>query len=81
VVPWIRDHTYRRFPAHSAATGAQASLQAVTSELPTGSYLAPRFSQWGKPKVTRPRENARDAAMARRPWDVSVELTGCDWPV
>jgi hypothetical protein len=47
----------------------------------TGSYLAPRFSQWGKLKVTRPRKNARDAAMARRLWDVSVELTGCDWPV
>ena len=81
VVPWIRDHTFRGFPAHSAATGARASLQAVTTELPSGSYLAPRFSQWGKPKVTTPRKNARDAAMARRLWDVSVELTGCDWPV
>jgi hypothetical protein len=48
VVPWIRDHTFRRFPAHSAANGARARLQAVTTELPTGSYLAPRFSQWGK---------------------------------
>jgi len=81
VLPWIRDHTFRRFPAHSAATGARSSIQAVTTELPTGTYLAPRFNQWGKPKVTTLRKKARDAAMARRLWDASVELTGCDWPV
>jgi NAD(P)-dependent dehydrogenase (short-subunit alcohol dehydrogenase family) len=81
VLPWIRDHTFRRFPAHSAATGARASLQAFDIELPNGSYLAPRFNQWGKPTVTRPRKNARDAAMARQLWELSVELTGCDWPV
>jgi NAD(P)-dependent dehydrogenase (short-subunit alcohol dehydrogenase family) len=79
VLPWVREHTFRRFPAHSAATGARASIQAVTTELPSGSYLAPRFSQWGKPKVTRLRKKARDAAMARRLWELSVELTGCDW--
>ena len=81
VLPWVREHTFRRFPAHSAATGARASIQAVTTDLPSGSYLAPRFNQWGKPKVTRPRKKARDAAMARRLWELSVELTGCDWPV
>jgi NAD(P)-dependent dehydrogenase (short-subunit alcohol dehydrogenase family) len=81
LVPWIRDHTFRRFPAHSAATGARASIQLVSTELPNGSYLAPRFSQWGKPTVTRPHKKARDATMARRLWDLSVELTGCDWPV
>src|SRR4029077_17552093 len=42
-------------------------------------YLAPRFNQWGKPKVTRLRKKARDPAMARRLWELSVELTGCDW--
>jgi hypothetical protein len=46
-----------------------------------GTYLAPRFSQWGKPKVTQLRGKARDAIMARRLWDASVELTGCGWPV
>jgi NAD(P)-dependent dehydrogenase (short-subunit alcohol dehydrogenase family) len=81
VLPWIREHTFRRFPAHSAATGARSTLQAVTTDLPSGSYLAPRFSQWGKPKVSTPHPKARDAAMARRLWAVSVELTGCDWPV
>jgi NAD(P)-dependent dehydrogenase (short-subunit alcohol dehydrogenase family) len=81
VVPWIRDHTFRGFPAHSAGTGARSTIQAATTDLPSGTYLAPRFNQWGKPKVTRPRAKARDAAMARQLWDVSVELTGCDWPV
>jgi NAD(P)-dependent dehydrogenase (short-subunit alcohol dehydrogenase family) len=81
LLPWLRDHTFRRFPAHSAAIGARSTIQAVTTDLPSGSYLAPRFSQWGKPKVTTPRSKARDAAAARRLWDVSVELTGCDWPV
>jgi NAD(P)-dependent dehydrogenase (short-subunit alcohol dehydrogenase family) len=81
IVPWIRDHTIGGFPAHSAATGARSTIQAVTTDLPSGTYLAPRFSQWGKPKVTTPRAKARDAAMARKLWDLSVELTGCDWPV
>ncbi|MBV8183005.1 MAG: retinol dehydrogenase, partial [Mycobacterium sp.] len=45
----------------------------------SGSYLAPRFSQWGKPRVTRLRKKARDAVMAARLWELSVELTGCDW--
>jgi NAD(P)-dependent dehydrogenase (short-subunit alcohol dehydrogenase family) len=80
VIPWIREHTYRRFPAHSAATGARSTIQAVTTDLPSGTYLAPRFSQWGKPKVTRLRKKARDAVMARRLWELSAQLTGCDWP-
>jgi NAD(P)-dependent dehydrogenase (short-subunit alcohol dehydrogenase family) len=79
LLPWVREHTFRRFPAHSAATGARSSIQAVTTDLPSGSYLAPRFSQWGKPKVTKLRKQARDPVMARRLWEVSVELTGCDW--
>lgn len=81
LVPWIREHRVSSFPAHSAETGAQSSIQAVTTDLPSGTYLAPRFNQWGKPKVTKPRSKARDAEMARRLWDLSVELTGCDWPV
>jgi NAD(P)-dependent dehydrogenase (short-subunit alcohol dehydrogenase family) len=81
VLPWVREHTFHRFPAHSAATGARASIQAVTTDLPSGSYLAPRFSQWGKPRVTKPRKRARDTVMARRLWELSAELTGCDWPV
>jgi NAD(P)-dependent dehydrogenase (short-subunit alcohol dehydrogenase family) len=65
---------------HTAEQGARASLQAVTTELPSGTYFAPRFNQWGKPRVTRLRKKARDAVAARRLWELSAELTGCDWP-
>jgi NAD(P)-dependent dehydrogenase (short-subunit alcohol dehydrogenase family) len=79
LLSWVREHTFRHFPAHSAAAGARASIAAVTTDLPSGSYLAPRFSQWGKPKPTKARKKARDAVMARRLWELSTELTGCDW--
>ncbi len=68
-----------RFMLQSAPSGARASIQAVTTDLPSGTYLAPRFNQWGKPTVTRPRKKARDPEMARRLWQLSAELTGCDW--
>jgi hypothetical protein len=65
---------------HTADQGARASLQAVTTDLPSGTYLAPRFNQWGKPRVTRLRKKARDPVAARRLWELSAELTCCDWP-
>lgn len=65
---------------HTAEQGARASLQAVTTDLPSGTYFAPRFNQWGTPRVTRLREKARDPIAARRLWESSAELTGCDWP-
>ena len=67
-------------PADAQSSGARASIQAVTTDLPSGTYLAPRFNQWGKPKVTKSRKKARDPEMARRLWELSAELTGCDWP-
>jgi NAD(P)-dependent dehydrogenase (short-subunit alcohol dehydrogenase family) len=36
MLPWIREHTFRRFPAHSAATGARSTIQTVTTGLPGG---------------------------------------------
>jgi len=65
---------------HTAEQGARATLQAVTADLPSGTYLAPRFNQWGKPRVTRLRKKARDPVAAHRLWELSAELTGCDWP-
>jgi NAD(P)-dependent dehydrogenase (short-subunit alcohol dehydrogenase family) len=65
---------------HTPAQGARATLQALTTELPSGTYFAPRFNQWGKPRVTRLRKKARDSEASRRLWELSVELTGCDWP-
>jgi len=64
---------------HTPAQGARASLQAVTTDLPSGTYLAPRFNQWGKPRVTGLRKKARDPVAARQLWELSAELTGCDW--
>lgn len=65
---------------HTPAQGARASLQAVMTDLPSGTYFAPRFNQWGKPRVTRLRKKARDPVASRRLWELSAELTGCDWP-
>jgi NAD(P)-dependent dehydrogenase (short-subunit alcohol dehydrogenase family) len=65
---------------HTPAQGARATLQAVSTELPSGTYFAPRFNQWGKPRVTGLRTKARDPEAARRLWELSAELTGCDWP-
>jgi NAD(P)-dependent dehydrogenase (short-subunit alcohol dehydrogenase family) len=76
----VADHGGIRRVMHTPAQGARATLHAVTTDLPSGTYLAPRFNQFGPPKVTKLRRHARDAVMARRLWDVSAESTGCDWP-
>jgi NAD(P)-dependent dehydrogenase (short-subunit alcohol dehydrogenase family) len=67
--------------AQSPADGARSSIQAVTTGLPSGTYIAPRgpLHQWGKPKPTKLVAIARDPESARRLWDVSAELTGCNW--
>jgi hypothetical protein len=51
----------------------------VSTDLPSGTYLAPRFNQFGPPGVTTLRPKAMDPVMARRLWERSAELTGCDW--
>jgi hypothetical protein len=53
---------------------------AVTTDLASGTYLAPRFNQLGPPRVTKLRRKAKDQEMAAWLWDLSAELTGCDWP-
>ncbi len=80
VVGWLRDHRPLPLLAQkSVPDAARASIQAVTTDLPSGTYLAPRLKVRGEPKVTKPRKKARDPAMARRLWERSAELTGCDW--
>lgn len=74
------EHRRMRRLMHTPAQGARATLQAVSTDLPSGTYLAPRFNQLGRPKVTRLRPKAVDQVTARRLWDASAELTGCDWP-
>jgi NAD(P)-dependent dehydrogenase (short-subunit alcohol dehydrogenase family) len=68
--------------AQSPADGARSSIQAVHTDLPNGTYIAPRgvAHQWGKPKPAKLRPKARDPETARRLWELSAELTGCDWP-
>ncbi len=67
--------------AQRPADGARATIQAVTTDLPSGTYIAPGglFHQWGKPKPTKLVAKARDPESARRLWDLSAELTGCNW--
>jgi NAD(P)-dependent dehydrogenase (short-subunit alcohol dehydrogenase family) len=68
------------FP-QSARTAARSSIIAATSDLPPGTYLAPVFKQFGRPRVTKPRKKARDPDTAAQLWRLSAELTECDWPV
>ena len=67
--------------AQTPADGARSTIEAITTELPNGTYLAPRglLHQWGAPKPTTLKPKARDAASARRLWEMSAELTGCEW--
>ena len=67
--------------AQSPADGARSTIQAITTALPNGTYLAPRglMHQWGKPKPTKLKDKAVDPVSARRLWELSAELTGCQW--
>lgn len=76
---WLGEHKFTTFHMQSPPDAARASIEAVTTDLPTGTYLAPRFNQWGRPKATAPRRKGRDPVMAARLWELSAELTGCDW--
>ncbi len=69
----------RNFP-QSAKTASRSSVIGATGDLPAGTYLAPVFKQVGKPRVTRPLKKARDAQTAQRLWELSADLTECDWP-
>jgi hypothetical protein len=35
--------------------------------------------QWGRPKPTTLKAKAVDAESARRLWELSAKLTGCEW--
>ncbi len=71
---WLRD-----FP-QSARTASRSSVMGATADLPAGTYLAPAFKQFGKPRVTKPLKKACDGPTAQRLWALSAELTECDWP-
>lgn len=67
--PWLQ----------TAEQGARASVEAVFTDLPSGTYLAPRFNQWGRPRVTALRAKVRHPEAARRLWEASSALTACHW--
>jgi hypothetical protein len=76
---WMVEHRVLAFLAQDPPIAARSIIQAVTTDLPSGTYFAPRFKLVGKPKVTKTRKRAREPVMARRLWQLSAELTGCDW--
>ena len=78
---WTVEHRALPFLAQDPSVAARSTIQAVTTDLPSGTYIAPRFKLIGKPRVTKIRKKARDPNMARRLWELSAELTGCDWTV
>lgn len=63
--------------------GALPTLQAAVADLPGDSYLGPRgFLQGrGAPGPVGRSRRASDAAMARRLWSLSEELTGVTFPL
>lgn len=81
LVQWL-GRTLSPHIAQSPEGGARSSVQAATTDLPNGTYIAPRgpLHQWGKPKPAKLRTKATDPDSARRLWERSAELTGCDWP-
>lgn len=70
------------FLAQEPHLAARSTIAAVSTDQPSGTYIAPRFLKLvGAPKITRTPKKARDPVMAGRLWNVSAELTGCDWTV
>ncbi|MCW2555886.1 MAG: short-chain dehydrogenase/reductase [Mycobacterium sp.] len=67
--------------AQTPADGARSTIQSITTTLPNGTYLAPRglLHQWGAPKPTKLKDKARDPDSARRLWELSAQLTRCNW--
>ena len=72
--PWLKD-----FP-QSAKTAARSSVIGATHDLAPGTYLAPVFKQFGRPRVTKPLKKTCDPTTTGQLWRLSAELTGCDWP-
>jgi len=67
--------------AQTPEQGARSTIQAISTDLPNGAYIAPGglLHQWGKPRATKVAAKARDSNSSSRLWQLSVELTGCDW--
>jgi NAD(P)-dependent dehydrogenase (short-subunit alcohol dehydrogenase family) len=72
-----------RIVAQDADGGALPTLYAATAEIPGDSYAGPGglMEVRGAPKLVDRSAAAKDAAVARRLWDVSEQLTGVRFPL
>ena len=72
-----------RLLAQDEAGGALPTLYAATADVPGDSFAGPGgfMQQRGAPKLVGRSDAARDAAVARRLWDVSEALTGVSFPL
>jgi NAD(P)-dependent dehydrogenase (short-subunit alcohol dehydrogenase family) len=72
-----------RLLAQDADGGAQPTLYAALADIPGNSYAGPGgfLGQRGTPKLVGRSGAAQDAAVARRLWDVSEQLTGVRFPL
>ncbi len=72
-----------RLIAQDADGGAQPTLFAATADIPGDSYAGPGgfMAVRGAPKLVDRSAAAKDAAVARRLWDVSEQLTGVRFPL
>ena len=78
---WMVEHNALPFLAQDPSVAARSTVQAVTTDLPSGTYIAPRSQTHRQAQGDEKRKKARDPVMARRLWELSAELTGCDWTV
>jgi hypothetical protein len=72
-----------QFLAQDEDSGALPTLYAAVADVPGNSFAGPAgfMQQRGAPKLVNRSEAARDAVVARRLWDVSVQLTGVRSPL
>ncbi|WP_028060890.1 oxidoreductase [Candidatus Solirubrobacter pratensis] len=72
-----------RLVAQDEDGGALPTLYAATAAVPGNSFAGPGgfMEQRGAPKLVGRTDAATDAAVARRLWDVSEELTGVRFPL
>ncbi len=75
-------NTIGPFIAHSSREGAKPSLLAAIGEATGGDYFGPTgFRELkGKPGKANSSDLSKDAALAKRLWEVSEELVGLSYP-
>lgn len=65
---------------NSAEQGAWPTLQAAAGKIESGAYYGPQrlFETSGTSGIAKRSKASRDTDLARRLWDVSIEMTGVD---